>query len=359
MYSMRHSFGMLVLLALFGAVSARAQGLVGNTYDPETAERRGQAGMTFLQMGGSTRGEALGGSFISVQNDLSTVFYNVAGVSTLKGYAVCLNHTDWLSDMTVDHFAFAMNAGRTTVGITYQSMDYGFIQGTLIDLDEAEGYRKIGSLEPEAWSFGTFIAVPLTDRFGFGVRVKYSMQDFGASGIWIATSGVEGYYTNTASDLRVSAMSIDIGSQYNTGFRNIMISMALQDFGRPKRFVESDFSLPLTYRIGAAADLVEIVTGASLPNQNIRVYADGVETRDITLDLAAGVEYSADLSSVQDGLAVALRIGRRAGNQLGWLSYGAGVVAPIGNTTISVDYAYGDYGASLTSHHWGIGLVMP
>lgn len=348
--------GLIVALS-FSAVRGQ---VTDPTYDPETPARRGQAGMVFLGIGGSARADAMGGAFSSVQADPSSVFYNVAGMAGVpRGFAGYFNRTDWLADMTTDHVVLSYRSGTVTTGLSFVGMNYGRIRGTVIDLAVPDGYRLTGHLEPKAWAVGTFLALPLTDQFSFGIQVKYATQDFGAQSYWITTSGIQGYYTYTAADLRVATFAVDIGSQYNTGLRGITVAMAMQNFARPQKFVNGSFDLPLTYRIGVATDVVELVAG--LPNQNhaLRLCVDAVDARDALLDAAFGAEYEADLSSLAEGLSVALRGGRRAGDQEGTLSVGGGITVPIGRLRLGLDYAYCDYGPAFAASQWGLKLVLP
>jgi hypothetical protein len=74
------------------------------SYDVSTPERRGQAGMTFLQIGGSARAEGMGGAFISVKGDPSVVFYSPAGMTSIGKLSLYANRTTWAAGMSLNHF---------------------------------------------------------------------------------------------------------------------------------------------------------------------------------------------------------------------------------------------------------------
>ena len=82
------SWWAVITSVVITASSAFGQGIGDrNSYDPNSPQRLGQSGMTFLQGGGSARAEALGGAFTTVQGDPSSVFYNVAGMTSVRALA--------------------------------------------------------------------------------------------------------------------------------------------------------------------------------------------------------------------------------------------------------------------------------
>ena len=58
-------------VVLFASLMAHAQNsyIENGGFDPDTPERRGQAGLTWLQVGGSARAEGMGGLFTAVHGD--------------------------------------------------------------------------------------------------------------------------------------------------------------------------------------------------------------------------------------------------------------------------------------------------
>ncbi len=327
-----------------------------STYNPGTPQWRGQAGLTFLQIGGSARAEGMGGAFSAVSGDPSTVFYNPAGMAAVDGVAAYLGNSEWFADMSLNHFVLAVNTGMFTAGISYVDMDYGDIPGTII-ADNVAGYEKIGNLSPVAWAMGAFVAVQFTDRFAAGFHPKFAVQDFGANAVF--SYNRDETYMHYANDNRVSTFAIDLGTQYKTGLRNLTINMSLVNFAQSQRYVEQEFDLPLTYRVGFAAEVIELVAGYENPTNKVMLYVDGVDRRDVPLDAAVGVEYIADLSSTMPGFGAALRGGRRASsNQDASLSFGGGVTLPVGGLGLTVDYSYNDYGPELTASRFGLSIRL-
>jgi len=344
-----------VCAALFAASSGVAQTtqyIKDGVYDPATPERRGQAGATFLQVGASARAEGMGGAFAGVRGDPSIAFYNPAGVAEVTGVAFSADHTKWVADMSLNGLVAAARAKFVSLGVSFLSMDYGSFDGTRI-ADNAAGYESIGAVTPTAWALGGIAAVKFTDRFNAGIQTKWLVQDIGESEVYTFRNPPR--YTGEITKNRVSTWAIDLGTQYYTGLRNLSINMTLQNFGGTQKYVETTFSLPLTYRVGVSAELMEFVTGDATGAHKMFLSMEGVDRRNVSLDGAIGAEYTGDMSDFVPGLSVSVRAGRRpARNQDGWMSFGGGVCFPVTGVKMGLDYSFNDYGPHLSVHRVGM-----
>ncbi len=347
---------------IVGAASADDIKVVPNPYDPATPEKRGQAGMTFLQVGGSARAEGMGGAFSGVVGEPSAVFYNPAAMATVRGVAVYASRTAWFGDITFNHLVASAHWRQYTAGLTFVNVDYGQVIHTII-APTGIGYYRLGEIKPTAWAAGAVLAMRFTDRFGAGVHIKYAVQDMMPDSIYSVQLG----YTYRRADgtligmkdNRIATVAYDIGTQYATGLRNIAINMSLTNYAGSQRFVQDRFDLPLVYRVGLATEVYELVTGSQHPMHTLLVVADGIDRRDVPLDIGVGVEYTADLTTLIPGTKVSLRAGRRPSrNQDGWLSVGAGINFQISSMAARLDYAYNDYGPHLTVSNVGLALQI-
>ena len=328
-------------------------------YDPDAPERRGQAGMTFLQIGGSARQEAMGGSGAGTSSDLAMAFYNVAGTAEIGKLSAYFNRVDWLADMAVNHAAVGGQIGPVVAGLTLTTMDYGDIVFTVYDPQAiGTGYTVItgDSVCTKAWAVGAFVSAKMTDRFSFGAAIKYNVQDFGTNTLFTYVASPWHYMTGKTNDNRVGIWSVDIGTQYNTGFRGLRVNMGLQNFASAAKYVETGFDLPMTYRVGLSIDAIEAITGEESDFHKLAVYFDGVDRRDVPIDFATGGEYQMFLG---ESLSLALRFGRRAAmHQDGWLSAGGGIGFEMAGNQVFFDYAYKDYGPGLTSQQMSLRFNM-
>lgn len=347
-------------MLVFFASSATAQ-VAGfdpssGKYDVDAPERRGQAGMAWLRIGGSARVEGMGGSAIGLQREPSLVFYNPAGAATLPGIAVYGNNTRWPGDVRVNHFAALFPAGPVVIGGLFQSMDFGTIIGTAIDETEQKSYRETGDVGVDAWTAGLTVASQVTDRFSAGLNIKYAVEDFDDTNVY---SFVEKDYIDKKNDNRISVWALDVGTQYNTGLRNISLNMSFANLATTVNYIEQDFDLPLTYQVGFSFDALEVATGDAFARNKLHVEIAGVDRRDVPLDVAFGVEYTGRLLDSDNILDVALRAGRRpARNQNAWLSYGGGVAGVIAGVRTQLDYSYNDYGDLFDTHRVSLTVYL-
>src|SRR3990170_2710052 len=122
-----------IKLAIFGVLAVHALLPAQPTY-------------LFLRNDVPARTAALGGSFVSMQNDPNILFVNPAGLTTLEHDAVSVSYLDHLMDIGAGSFAYAGTwepIGPFAVGITYYH--YG-------QFDETDASTNV---------YGTFSAVDL------------------------------------------------------------------------------------------------------------------------------------------------------------------------------------------------------
>ena len=67
----------------------------------------GTAGAQFLKIGPGARVDSLGGAFGALANDVTTIYWNPAGLSQIKELSFSDTHTIWLADIRYNYLAFA------------------------------------------------------------------------------------------------------------------------------------------------------------------------------------------------------------------------------------------------------------
>jgi len=347
---------MLVLSA--GSATAQISGFDPSSgqYDVAAPARRGQAGMAWMRIGGSARVEGMGSAAIGLDQEPSLVFYNPAGAATIRGIAVYGNTTQWPGDVRANHFTALVSVGPVVIGGLFQSMDFGSIIGTRIDETQQKSYSETGDVGIAAWTAGLAVASRVTDRFSAGLNLKYAVEDFDDTNVY---SFVTLANTDKVNDNKISAWVLDVGTQYNTGLRNLAINMSFCNLATTVNYIEQDFDLPLTYQVGFSFDAFELITGDVFDRNKLHVEIVGVDRRDVPLDAAYGVEYRGLPLGSDNGLEVALRAGRRpARNQEAWLSYGGGIAGMFSGVKAQFDYSYNDYGEMFDVHRLSLTVYL-
>ncbi len=318
-----------------------------------TFTKVGFTGASFLKVSATARVQGLGGAFTAIANDINALYLNPAGLKDLKETAVLANYTDWIGDFTYNYIAFAMPLPYGAFGIQVGMMNYGQFEETTLDQPDGTGTTLSASSSFVGFSY----ARALTDKLGVGLTLKVIREA-------IARESASGF-------------AIDLGTHYNTGFKNLRIAMALQNYGAdmsfkgpdldisgipedwieyynyggtslPTTFKTAPYKLPLFFRLGIASDLVDV------PNHELSWALDLIHPNDGAEKVMTGFEYTFDRM-------LSLRFGYRLDPDRTYdewaekkytygLSGGLGLKLGFGPSRIGVDYAVLDNGLLGLNH---------
>lgn len=311
--------------ALLYAGSAFAQS--GSTA-AEDLQKIGSGGGQFLKIGVGARATGMGGAYSGLSNDITSIYWNAAGIADVEGIAANFSYTQWFAGLSHNFVAASLPVGeqyRAAISIT--SFSSGDIQQTTLTSPQGTGtYYSLSDL-----AIGLTFGGKLTDQFSFGFTGKYIQQQF--------------------SNLSSSGLVLDIGTMYRTDIQGLRLGFSINNLGgefqytgqdlvqktsqtnglgqRPieTELVAKSYSLPLSFRAGLAADVIEN------DEMNKLVVAADFETfSDAPEQYAFGAEYTwNDFVSLRAGY----RIGQR---QLG-VAAGAGLKYESGGFKGSLDYS--------------------
>lgn len=328
---MRKIFNLIVIFSITFNV-AFAQTFKTNV------SKRGTTAATFLSIGQSARAIGMGSAFVGVVNDVSSIYWNPAGLTKAEGGQIMVDHTKWIAGTEYNFFAVSYNIGDLgTVGVSFTGSNIGDMKVTTIE--EPWGTGEVFSATDMAISLA--YALQLTDRFSIGFNPKFVYQ-----GIW---------------KMSASAFAIDMGVQYVTPFDDAILAMSISNFGTEMRLLgqsnlvlydpdpfttgnnnkipayleTKDWALPLTFRVGVAYNPIK------LENHKLTLAFDALHPSDDYESVNLGFEYG-----FQDFLFL------RGGYKSLFLddseeSYALGFGLKknlMGNVSIKVDYAYQDFG---------------
>jgi len=309
--------GVIILVLLLIPSLAFSQAKVGTT------------GVNFLELGVSARAMGMAEAFVAGVTDASAVYYNPAALTYIYGREVMFTHISMPADINYEAFALAypLESFGGVLGLGVFSLNAGDILRTgypnfnAVDQNGDAQYFTAGDIAFSI-SYGKF----LTDKFSIGVTAKYIQENLETEQTW--------------------GWAADVGTCYNSGFRNFKIGMTITNFGPDMKFIEKDFPLPINFRFGASVDFIDhqdhLVTFAaegSHPADNLEKYNIGVEY--LYLDkfsLRAGERFNYDTDGFTAGGGAYLALGR--------------------DMDIYIDYAYQDFGLLTEVHRFTIGLVF-
>jgi len=187
----------------------------------------GTSAVNFLKIGVGARPMAMGDAAIASINTAEALYWNVAGLSRIdEQFSVAISTMDWLVDSRNSYFAAAVKLGDFgTFGLDIQYLDYGKVEETTVYDQDGTGRF----LSASDMAIGLGYAKKLTDRFAFGIKVKYINE--------------------TIADATGNAFAIDIGAVFLTSFfdNSFRIAASLSNFGTKMKFSGRDLSV--TYNV--------------------------------------------------------------------------------------------------------------
>jgi opacity protein-like surface antigen len=303
----------------------------------------GTAVAQFLEIGMSARATAMGEAFTAVTDDASSVFWNPAGMAAVEKRNLFLAYNSWPAEIAVGGMSFAYglgNAGVVGISAVYLMTDNMPVT-TVFDPEGNSGE----TFSLSNYAFGISYARYMTEYLSVGITGKIVSEDYYGYGY--------------------SAIAIDLGTLYETGYHGLNIAMSILHFGpevtfdgsyidysddksyganEPKEF--ENFSLPINFRVGLAMDVVngdanKVIAAIDMvhPNNNLEQYNLGMEYGYKQLFFVrGGYKFTTD----EGGLALGVGV-----------DYGLS-----DNFKFNLDYAYADFGVLTATHRLSFGLIF-
>jgi hypothetical protein len=286
-----------------------------------TIIKKGQAGCQFLKLDGSARAAAMGSAYMMTGYDASAMFYNPACLGLMESKLDFLaTSTSYIADVEYYHLALAGRLGKLgNIGVSAVYADYGTIEGTQVAPYEKKGYIDIDDIDISAYSIGLTYSRQINNKFTIGGQVKTVNQDLG----WNYHLDPEEGDTSDVKN-RVSGLAYDFGTIFYPGWKSFRFGMSVRNFSSEYDFgewsetptddeeeeeeeeaqaQEGRFELPLTFAMGIAIDVMDLLGGSN--NQSLLLAVDAIHPRDNRERLHLGLEYwYRDLLAIRGGYKI-------------------------------------------------------
>jgi hypothetical protein len=308
--------------------------------------RVGTTACNFLEIGVGGAGNAMGDAYVSITGDLSSVYWNPAGLAYLEQTEVQFMYQPWYVDTNVSFAGAGIVLPRIgTLGLNILSMDFGRTEVTTLAMQEGTGETFSAGDYAVSLSYGRKLA----HWFGFGASVKWV-----SSNIWHVSA---------------NALALDLGVIVNTHFFSftgdpgdgMTIGMSISNYGTKVKYdgidllipvdilpdengnyrdLEAKYSLqgwelPLIFRVGTS------ITPIVRENQKLTLAVDALHPNNNSESVNLGGEY---MMRVPGFGRFYLRGGYRGmfmdESQFG-LTLGGGIhLTLMGNRLLKIDYAF-------------------
>ena len=207
--------------------------LLNNTSGQDDFKRVGKSGFGFLKISPSARAAGMGDAFTAIADDVTTIFYNPAGLTNLNGSVFNFNHTDWIVNSSIISGAIATPLGRNgALGLSIVKFDTEDFEETTVADPEGTG-RMINAGD---LALAIAYAIQLTDNLSFGFKTQYLEENIDVD--------------------KATAVTADFSTYYKTGFRDLTLAMIMKNFGPEAKFLSDKFKLPLYFNINTAMSLI-------------------------------------------------------------------------------------------------------
>jgi hypothetical protein len=274
-------------------------------------------------------------AFIGVADDASALYYNPGGLLQLEKPDHVLTHINYPAGIAFEYIgtAWPIPSLNAAVGaqITFLHTD---------EMDETTPEMPYGTgrtFSASDLAAGVTYAQRLTNKFSVGGTVKYLEERL--------------------ADQVARGLAFDVGTFYDTGWKTVIIAMAITNFGPDMNFVDSPFPMPINFKFGGSMKLMQgeqhdltLAVEGSHPNDNLEQFNIGLEYGFMEMAfLRAGKKingwkrYSWDEFQTDNEKDAAVEypvINEDGAISLDGLCLGAGVNIKLPTLDLRVDYAY-------------------
>jgi Uncharacterised protein family (UPF0164) len=253
-----------VLGTLMGLAALTSAPLVAQQGQQDNTGYGGTAG-EFLLLGAGARGAALGGAFAALTQDVTSLYYNPAGLAQMSRPSAMVSTYSYVANTRYSWVGIGlpMSGGARAFGVSVGT--FGFSDQPVYTLEDPDGTGETYSV---AETFiGATYSQNFSDRFSAGFTAKMISDHLGSTS---ATGFALDFGTNfhamvgerpiraafvidnLGSNLRHDGAALESGVTRAPPLGTVDIPQELQ----PARLRTSSWGLPVQFRVGVALDVL-------------------------------------------------------------------------------------------------------
>jgi hypothetical protein len=197
----------------------------------------GTTAAEFLLLPATARGAALGGSFAALTTDVSSIYFNPAGLSQMSRPSVIASSMTYVADTKYNYVAFGLpnSGGSKAFGLSFAS--FGFSDAPVYTVEDPQGTSgEVYSVSQTV--MGLTYSQQFSDRFSAGLTGKFINDRLG--------------------DVVGHAFAVDFGASFhaNVGGRPVRAAFVIQNLGTT--LSHDGQALAVTVRRAAPLDQQEV-----------------------------------------------------------------------------------------------------
>lgn len=324
--------------------------------------RYGSTAANFLEIGMGSAPSAMGEAYVAMTGNLSSVYWNPAGIAHLKKNEFTFMYQPWVVDINTAFVSTGIVVPRVgTIALSMTQIGYGNMEVTTLKFQDGTG-EYFTAREMAA---GLTFARRLATWFSFGASTKL--------------------ISSQIRHMSASAFALDLGVIVNTEFFSptgekedgLAIGMSISNYGTKMQYDGIDLLQPIDisiYEDGNYADVAGLfrTQGWELPlifrigvaykpivskNHRLTIAVDALHPNNNTESLNSGLEYQLKIPRAGK---FSLRTGYKAlymnESQFGLTAGGGLELFLMGNRSVTIDYAFKEIGILGRTHAYTIGL---
>lgn len=285
----------------------------------------------FLNLGVDARSSALANSFVSAQDDVNSIFYNPAGLSTITTSQASVGFFKYLLDINSGNAAYGQqykDIGYVGVGVRY--VNYGNFK----KFDEQS--NEIGTFGANDLALSLGFAKNFTEKLSYGVNLKF-------------------IYSNI-DEFSSTAIATDLGMLYNSPLDKLSAGISIMNLGTQlSKYASTKEDLPLNLTVGASKALDYLPLTVSVAFVNLTEEQDNFFDR--FKNFAVGGEFVLnDYVNLRVGYNNQQRQDLKTGSGIGLAGFSAGLGIKVNRYRL--DYGFNSMGNIGSTHRINVNFDL-
>lgn len=194
----------------------------------------------FLKIAVGARAAAMGGAFVGVSDDATSLFWNAAGIARIdpEKSELSLNHANWPAELSFDQIGYVFHVKRIpgAFGVHARALTMDpMVETTSFQPDPDVGTGR--TFDAGMLAAGLTYARSFTDKFSAGITGNFVHEGL--------------------ADFSQQTFALDVGTLYDVGTLGMKIGMSINNIGSQIKFIDREARIPAIFRVGTSATIFQ------------------------------------------------------------------------------------------------------